>query len=189
MKEYYTYAYLREDGTPYYIGKGRGKRILQPHRVGTPPKERRIYLKQNLTEQEAFMHEVYMINVLGRKDNGTGILRNLTDGGDGISGWVHNDETKDKIRNNAIGRKASEETKHKLSEMRKGKPIHSEEHKIKISERMKGNTLGKGKKWTEKDREIHQKTHKGSKRSLEARKKMSEAAKGRVPWNKGKKSE
>jgi hypothetical protein len=90
---YYTYAYLREDGTPYYIGKGRGKRIDNPHyrnnktkvRVPLPPKERRIYLKQNLNEDGAYKHEKYMISVFGRKDLKTGILLNMDDGGRGGS--------------------------------------------------------------------------------------------------------
>jgi len=86
MNNYYTYAYLREDGTPYYIGKGRGYRYIKPHSVSIPPKERILFLKRNLTEQEAFNHEIYMIGVFGRKDLGTGILHNRTNGGDGCSG-------------------------------------------------------------------------------------------------------
>ena len=84
---YYTYAYLREDRTPYYIGKGTGKRIYKTDRRVKPPKDksRIIFLKQNLTEEEAFKHEKYMIAVFGRKDLGTGILRNMTDGGEGSS--------------------------------------------------------------------------------------------------------
>jgi general stress protein YciG len=84
---YYTYAYLREDKTPYYIGKGTENRIYSTNRRVKPPKDksRIIFLKQNLTEEEAFKHEVYMIAVFGRKDNGTGILRNRTDGGEGSS--------------------------------------------------------------------------------------------------------
>jgi len=71
-----------------------------------PPKDESkiIFLKQNLTEEEAFKHEIYMIAVLGRKDLGTGILRNLTDGGQGTSSAIRTDEWKknmnkrDKIR-------------------------------------------------------------------------------------------
>lgn len=83
MNNYYTYAYMREDGTPYYICKGRNKRIHNKHnKIPLQPKERRIYLKQNLTEEDAFKHEIYMISVFGRKDLKTGILLNMTGGGD-----------------------------------------------------------------------------------------------------------
>jgi len=124
MNNYYTYAYLREDGTPYYIGKGKGKRINFSHnrRISIPPENRRVFLKQNLTEEEAFRHEIYMIAVFGRKDLGTGILRNLTDGGEGISNFNHSDETK-KI----------------ISEKNK-KRIFSDEHRKKLSDALKGKT-------------------------------------------------
>jgi hypothetical protein len=95
MNSYYTYMYCREDGTPYYIGKGTGYRIHSKtsHLCGVPPKERRKYLKTNLTEEESIRHERYMIHVLGRKDVGTGMLRNQTEGGEGSSGRVYSEET------------------------------------------------------------------------------------------------
>ena len=96
MNDFYTYAYLREDKTPYYIGKGRNKRAYSKnrHRISVPPKDRILFLKKNLTEEEAFKHEIYMIYVFGRKDLGTGILRNLTNGGEGTSGCVINEKHK-----------------------------------------------------------------------------------------------
>ena len=54
-------------------------------------------LKQNLSEDEAFKHEIYMIAVLGRRDLCTGILRNMTDGGEGCAGRVLSEETKRRI--------------------------------------------------------------------------------------------
>ena len=83
--EYYTYAYLREDKTPYYIGKGQGNRAYRRRKTDIKPpkdKSRILILKKNLTEEEAFNHEIYMISVFGRKDLGTGILYNRTNGGD-----------------------------------------------------------------------------------------------------------
>jgi hypothetical protein len=97
---YYTYAYLREDRTPYYIGKGQGNRAYKKGKgeVKLPKdKSRIIFLKQNLTEEESFKHEKYMIAVFGRKDNGTGILRNMTDGGDGPSGLIFTEEHRKKL--------------------------------------------------------------------------------------------
>jgi hypothetical protein len=99
--QYYTYAYLREDGTPYYIGKGKNRRIYKKSNKGgiNLPKDRSriIFLKKNLTEEEAFRHEIYMIAVFGRKDLGTGILHNRTNGGEGSSGMLISEENKIKL--------------------------------------------------------------------------------------------
>jgi hypothetical protein len=97
---FYTYAYLREDRTPYYIGKGKGNRAFIKNRKGAKsPKDitRIIFLKQNITEEEAFEHEKYMIAVFGRKDLGTGILHNRTDGGEGSSGAIRTEKWKRNI--------------------------------------------------------------------------------------------
>ena len=84
MKKYYCYFYLREDGSPYYVGKGCGKRIDSKTHPGIslPPKERRIKVAENLTEKDAIELEKFYIKKYGRKDLRTGILYNKTDGGE-----------------------------------------------------------------------------------------------------------
>ena len=102
---YYVYLYLREDKTPYYVGKGKGNRVYSKNRRLQPPPKDRILILDNLTEEEAFRKEINLIKRYGRKDNGTGILANLTDGGEGSSGYTWTEEQihdKKKARNTRI---------------------------------------------------------------------------------------
>jgi hypothetical protein len=189
---YYTYAYLREDKTPYYIGKGKGNRIYDKRKTIKSPKDksRIIYLKQNLTEEEAFRHEIYMIDVFGRKDLGTGILYNRTDGGEGSSGCIPSQETRKKLsdanrggNHPNYGKTASEESRKKMSEASKG-IIHSEETKRKISDANKNPSEETRRKMSE--RQKGEKNHNYDKTaSEETKRKLSEAMKGRQWWNDG----
>ena len=100
---HYVYAYLTEDGTPFYIGAGQRRRdqshlTLCRSKAGGLPffynKLRKmlsdghepvvVRLLDNLTKYEAFeIWEPFFICAVGRRDLKTGPLCNLSDGGEG----------------------------------------------------------------------------------------------------------
>lgn len=164
-RRFYVYAYLRfqaslhgPKGSPYYIGKGTGDRAFKRGKKSMPiPKDDShiVFIQEGLTEEDAFALEKYCIALYGRVDAGTGILRNLTDGGEGASGAKRSPETRAKLaaqkRGNQIwlGKKHSPETIMKLARINQGKKL-SEAAKEKISRAVKGvNNPFFGKKHTE----------------------------------------
>jgi hypothetical protein len=157
-KMYYVYSYLREDLSPYYIGKGTKGRAYASanHRIKAPKNKERIYIiKDNLTEKEAYDLEKLYILIFGRVDLETGILRNLSDGGEGPTGYKTKPEQRRKIALSRMGEKhplygisPSKETREKQRQALQGRFVgeknpmynqtHTEENRKKISDRHKG---------------------------------------------------
>ncbi len=159
MKTHYTYAHSKPDGTIFYIGKGIGRRAYSKNRNDY---WKRIVTKYGYevqilahwgTEKEALNHEVLLIACMKYM----GIeLCNLTEGGEGATGYQHSEEHKASLKGNSYGastwgmtfkgKKHSEESKAKMSYVRIGNKNKagttlSEESKAKIS----ASNLGKPK--------------------------------------------
>ncbi len=128
----YTYMWLREDGTPYYVGKGTHRRYRRMRRgLACPPMER-VLIQEFLTNEDALFAEMFLIAIYGRKDIGTGILINRTDGGEGGTGTKHSEEWRKAVgkklqgNKNSLGHKRSDEYKRNVARTSIGRKISDE---------------------------------------------------------------
>jgi hypothetical protein len=135
-KKFIVYAYLREDRTFYYIGKGLLTRPYQcgkTNRVVPCPRTERgeidkdriliLYGGTKFEESIALNYEKGLINLYGRKDlyPDWGILRNLTDGGDGTSGRKMSGEQRKSLSERMGNYRFSSERKERYSRMFSGR--------------------------------------------------------------------
>lgn len=140
MRKFYTYLHCKPDLTPFYVGKGTGKRSHQFRRRSQYHKNIVAkYGRDNIvilvfpkdSEESAFKSEVRLIKIL----RGAGLeLCNLTSGGEGPSGLKHtaeqNLDKSLKMRGKQSWCKGKKLTDKQL-ENRIGKK-HSAEHNAKI---------------------------------------------------------
>ena len=125
--KFYVYQYLTEDGQPYYIGKGSGRRMHKPHtKTLLPSVERRVIVKEGLTNDEAKKLEGDLISKYKRKLDG-GILDNIKINQWACAvGWKHSDEAKRKISEGNKGKKRT------VEQLKNYKGTKTQEHKEKI---------------------------------------------------------
>lgn len=159
LGQFYAYIHARPDGTPFYVGKGHYRRMLNfskrnPHHKNIVAK----YGKENImmgkldcsSEEISFELEKGLISCLKRMNVS---LVNRTAGGEGVTGVPLSEEHKAKVsaalmgrpgrprtpealakfRATRLGYKASEETKQKMRAAALKREPTSEETRAKLS--------------------------------------------------------
>lgn len=178
MNNFYVYQHRRlDENTIFYVGKGceyrhttLTNRNKYWHNIVNKCGFSSEILYENLDEEFALLIEIELIDKyrrLGFK------LTNLTDGGEGVSGYKHTEETRKKIGEKSKNRIATEETKKKLSNTLSGKKRKnpfSEEHRKKLSEAAKKQ---KRIPFSEETKHKISSSLKGKKRTLEQRERIS----------------
>jgi hypothetical protein len=117
---YYVYVHRKKtNGDVFYVGKGKGNRAwLTTTRslLWNRTKDKYGYIveivQNNLQEWYAFELEKELICKYGRKDNKTGILVNMSDGGEGPSGQLISEAQRKKLSD-----RFTEAVKEKYSDM------------------------------------------------------------------------
>ena len=194
MNNFYIYFHINPlKNEIFYVGKGKGKRAFEKGSRRSDYWNRVVkkygyivdIIEEDLSEQEAFEREIFYINKIGRKDLGLGPLINMTNGGDGNSGLIFTEKHKLKLSESHKGNLHSDETKRKMSEIKKN---ISDETKRKMSEAQKGNKNCVGRVVSDETKRKMSESHKGNLHSEESKRKISESRKGkkRGPYKKNK---
>lgn len=123
---FYVYLHIRkDDGVAFYVGKGKAKRawvtsgrsaywnrVVAKHGLSVE------IVKSDLSEEAALELEKATILKIGR-----GFLCNLTDGGEGVSGWRPSEENRARMSKAQKGRKHSVSSRLKMGKDFK-KPVY-----------------------------------------------------------------
>lgn len=190
----YVYRHIRLDkNEPFYIGIGSDYKYSRAYqkinrsiywkRIVNKTKYKIEILFDNISWEDASKKEIEFIKLYGRVNLGNGILCNLTNGGDGACGIIHTEERKKSMSLKMMGNNYSKGN----TAWNKGKiNIYSKETLKSISDSVKLSLTNERKKQISEQKKGN-KIWLGRKHKEESKKIISDKAKGRIAWNKGKK--